>query len=87
MEDKPQAQTPTTLTGIELTKIPSSAVGVKAIASALSHISNEVGLIKGIGLLKNINQKNGFDCPGAPYQIQMQSEPFSLNIAKMVQKQ
>ena len=67
MEDKPQAQTPTTLTGIELTKIPSSAVGVKAIASALSHISNEVGLIKGIGLLKNINQKNGFDCPGCAW--------------------
>ena len=63
MEDQPQAQAPTTLTGIKLTQTPSSAVGVKAIASALSHISKEVGWRKGIGLLKNLNQKDGFDCP------------------------
>ena len=67
MEDQPQAQAPTTLTGIKLTQTPSSAVGVKAIASALSHISKEVGWRKGIGLLKNLNQKDGFDCPGCAW--------------------
>ena len=64
---KTNAQPPEKLTGIELQKIPESAVGVKAIASALSHISNEVGLNKGLGLLAKLNQKDGFDCPGCAW--------------------
>ena len=67
MEKKIHAQPPKTLTGIQLTEIPTSAVGVKAITSAMSHIKKEVGLVKGIVLLKNINQKDGFDCPGCAW--------------------
>ena len=67
MEKKIQAQPPTKLTGIQLAEIPTSAVGVKAITSAMSHIKKEVGLVKGIVLLKNLNQKNGFDCPGCAW--------------------
>ena len=67
MSKKTTAQPPEKLTGIELTKIPKSAVGAKAITSALSHVKNEVGLFKGIGLLANINQKYGFDCPGCAW--------------------
>ena len=67
MSKKTTAQPPEKLTGIELTEIPKSAVGVKAITSALSHVKNEVGLFKGIGLLANINQKYGFDCPGCAW--------------------
>ncbi|CAM1354949.1 FdhF/YdeP family oxidoreductase [Tenacibaculum halocynthiae] len=64
---KIHAQPPEELTGIKLTNIPSSAVGAKAIASALTHVNEEVGLIKGIGLLSKINQKDGFDCPGCAW--------------------
>ena len=53
---KRQAQPPEKLTGIQLKKIPESAVGVKAIKSALSHINREVGLGKGVGLLAKLNQ-------------------------------
>ncbi len=67
MIKKTSAQPPEKLTGIELKKIPTSAVGAKAIASALKHVKNEVGVIKGIGLLKNLNQKYGFDCPGCAW--------------------
>jgi molybdopterin-dependent oxidoreductase alpha subunit len=67
MATKIKAQPPEKLTGIQLTKIPRSAVGVKAITSALTHIKDEVGILKGIRLLKNINQKNGFDCPGCAW--------------------
>ena len=67
MEKKIQAQPPTKLTGIQLAEIPISAVGVKAITSAMSHIKKEVGLVKGIVLLKNLNQKNGYDCPGCAW--------------------
>ena len=67
MDDKINAQPPNKLTGIKFTEIPKSAVGVKAIKSALSHVKNEVGIVKGVQLLKNINQKNGFDCPGCAW--------------------
>ncbi|MAD98163.1 MAG: hypothetical protein CMB99_12630 [Flavobacteriaceae bacterium] len=61
------AQPPEEFTGIELTEVPKHSVGPTAIKSALSHISNEVGLFKGIGLLKNLNQTYGFDCPGCAW--------------------
>ncbi len=64
---KTHAQPPEKLTGIKLKEIPESAVGVKAIASALSHINKEVGMGKGIGLLAKLNQINGFDCPGCAW--------------------
>jgi molybdopterin-dependent oxidoreductase alpha subunit len=64
---KSHAQPPAKLTGIELKKIPESAVGVKAITLAISHINTEVGLGKGIGLLAKLNQKDGFDCPGCAW--------------------
>ncbi|MCI2229611.1 FdhF/YdeP family oxidoreductase [Polaribacter sp. MSW13] len=67
MSKKHHAQPPEKLTGIQLKEVPKSAVGIKAIKSALSHIKDEVGIIKGITLLKNINQKNGFDCPGCAW--------------------
>jgi molybdopterin-dependent oxidoreductase alpha subunit len=67
MAHKIKAQTPEKLTGIKLTKIPHSAVGIQAITSALTHIKDEVGIVKGIHLLKNINQKDGFDCPGCAW--------------------
>jgi len=67
MSKKTTAQPPEKLTGIQLTKVPKTSVGVKAIVSALTHIKNEVGIVKGIHLLKNINQKDGFDCPGCAW--------------------
>lgn len=67
MGKKTNAQNPEKFTGIELREIPKSSVGFKAIASSIKHIKNEVGLVKGIGLLKNLNQKYGFDCPGCAW--------------------
>ena len=67
MFKKTTAQPPEKLTGIQLTEVPKSSVGIKAIASALSHIKDEVGILKGIGLLKKVNQKDGFDCPGCAW--------------------
>ena len=67
MSKKINEQPPEKRTGIKLKKIPTSAVGTKAITSALKHIKKEVGVLKGIRLLKNINQKDGFDCPGCAW--------------------
>ena len=67
MSKKINAQSPEKLTGIQLKEIPTSAVGFKAIKSSIQVIASEVGLVKGIQLLKNINQKEGFDCPGCAW--------------------
>lgn len=67
MSKKSNAQNPEKFTGIVTSEIPKSAVGFKAISSALQHVKNEVGVIKGIGLLKNLNQTYGFDCPGCAW--------------------
>ncbi len=64
---KIHAQPPEKLTDIQLKEIPSSAVGLSAIKSAISHINKEVGLTKGVGLLAKLNQKDGFDCPGCAW--------------------
>ena len=48
MIKKTDAQPPEKFTGIELTDIPKSAVGVKAIKSSLNNVVGEVGLVKGI---------------------------------------
>ena len=66
---KIHAKPPEKLTGIQLTKIPESAVGVPAIQSAISHIRTEVGLQKGIGLLAKLNQTDGFDCSGCAWPV------------------
>ena len=67
MSKKKHSQPPEKLTGIQLIEIPTSAVGAKAIQSALTHIKDEVGISKGIGLLAKLNQKDGFDCPGCAW--------------------
>jgi molybdopterin-dependent oxidoreductase alpha subunit len=67
MIKKTIAQPPEKFTGIEETQIPHSAVGFKAIKSALIHIADEVGIVKGVGLLAKLNQKDGFDCPGCAW--------------------
>lgn len=67
MSKKTIAQPPEKFTGIKETQIPKSAVGFKAVKSALTFIKDEVGIIKGIGLLAKINQKDGFDCPGCAW--------------------
>lgn len=66
-KQKSQAQPPEKLTGIQLTDVPESSVGPKAIKSALAHMSKEVGLKDTLPLLARLNQMNGFDCPGCAW--------------------
>ena len=42
MSKMPNEQPPEKLTGIRLTEVPKTAVGVKAIVSALTHVKNEI---------------------------------------------
>ncbi|WP_438988662.1 FdhF/YdeP family oxidoreductase [Polaribacter sp.] len=67
MSEEINAQPPEKLTGIKLVKVPETSVGINAIKSALTQIKDEVGVVKGIKLLKNLNQYDGFDCPGCAW--------------------
>jgi len=76
MTKKAKELTSEKLTGIHLHENPKSAVGVKAISSALSHVKKEVGVGKGIQLLSKINQLDGFDCPGCAWPDPDQKRAF-----------
>lgn len=43
------------------------AAGIPALTSSIKHISEEMGVLKGISLLSKMNQKEGFDCPGCAW--------------------
>ena len=64
---KRSGQPPKEFTEISLSDPKEYAAGVPAIISSLKFIKDEVGVGKGIKLLKNMNQKGGFDCPGCAW--------------------
>jgi molybdopterin-dependent oxidoreductase alpha subunit len=51
----------------ELRAPPGGAGGLGAIAATLRHASAELGLVRGARLLLQVNQKDGFDCPGCAW--------------------
>jgi len=51
----------------KLTKPKIKAVGVPAITSTMYHLSEEIGLRKGLSLIAKMNQKGGFDCSGCAW--------------------
>lgn len=58
---------PSDYTGIKETPVKDAAVGLPAVSSALFHISEELGLWKGMKTLLKLNQKDGVDCPGCAW--------------------
>lgn len=58
---------PAEFTGLKEIPIKDAAVGLPAVTSALYHISEELGLWKGMKTLLKLNQKDGVDCPGCAW--------------------
>ncbi|MEE2744795.1 MAG: FdhF/YdeP family oxidoreductase [Bdellovibrionota bacterium] len=46
---------------------PKGAAGPKAVYSSGKHIFSKMGLSRGVKILKDVNQKKGFDCPGCAW--------------------
>jgi molybdopterin-dependent oxidoreductase alpha subunit len=44
-----------------------AGAGWGSIKSSLAHVQRELGMARGIGLLAQVNQKKGFDCPGCAW--------------------
>ena len=58
---------PNEFTGIKLTKPASYAAGLPAVKVAVQHALKEMGVVKSFRALNQMNQKEGFDCPGCAW--------------------
>ena len=59
---------PETLTGdLKVEKPYTEAAGAIAIVKSLEHIGNGTGLVRGLKILADVNQKDGFDCPSCAW--------------------
>ncbi|MEM7108406.1 MAG: FdhF/YdeP family oxidoreductase [Bacteroidota bacterium] len=61
------AQPPPKYTGLRLAEPKNVAGGLEAVVSATQHVISQVGLIEGTKAMLNINQFDGFDCPGCAW--------------------
>ncbi len=58
---------PEEFANLKLKPLKEKAVGMPAITSAIKHVSEELGILKGIKVLNKMNQKGGFDCSGCAW--------------------
>ncbi len=58
---------PVTLTGLKLGKVQEIAAGMPAVTSSFKHVKAEIGLFEGLKVLQQVNQRDGFDCPGCAW--------------------
>ncbi|MEW7290408.1 FdhF/YdeP family oxidoreductase [Aquimarina sp. 2304DJ70-9] len=58
---------PQEFTGIKLKEPAEYAAGIPAVKVALKHAFKEMGVVKSVRTLSQMNQKDGFDCPGCAW--------------------
>ena len=61
------AENPVRFTGIKLGPPKVVAAGIPAVVSSMRHILDEMNAFRGMKALLELNQKNGFDCPGCAW--------------------
>jgi hypothetical protein len=64
---QPSALTPEIHTGLKIGHRHQKAAGVAAIAKSMEHLARDSGLVRGNMILLQMNQKDGFDCPGCAW--------------------
>src|SRR5882724_983275 len=81
------ARTADALVGLHQREPERKATGIKAVVSSFHYVWGEAGLIRGTRPLLQINQKDGFDCPGCAWPESDARRPsfdFCENGAKAV---
>jgi molybdopterin-dependent oxidoreductase alpha subunit len=81
------AQPPEEFTGLKLTAIDKVAGGVPAIVATMKYAVGEMGLGRSLRTLAQVNQPDGFDCPGCAWPEPDHARPhieFCENGAKHV---
>ena len=66
-ENVPAAENPESESGLSIKKPREAAAGVEAVGIALSQVIREAGMVRGIGALNKLNQKDGFTCPSCAW--------------------
>ncbi|MEA2174931.1 MAG: hypothetical protein QOD00_2523, partial [Blastocatellia bacterium] len=61
------AQPPEEFTGIEVKPLSKAAGGVPAVLNTMKFAWREMGAVRGARTLLQLNQKDGFDCPGCAW--------------------
>ncbi|MCW3465649.1 FdhF/YdeP family oxidoreductase [Chitinophaga nivalis] len=61
------AENPVKFTGIKLSQPKTVAAGIPAVISSMRHILEEMNAFRGMKALLELNQKDGFDCPGCAW--------------------
>lgn len=61
------AENPERFTGLRLGEVKAVAAGIPAVVSSVRHVFAEMGLSRGVNALLQLNQKDGFDCPGCAW--------------------
>ena len=65
--DQALAQPPDDIASIEITPTSKVAGGVTAVIDSMKHAWREMGATRSFKTLRQINQKDGFDCPGCAW--------------------
>ncbi len=63
----PDAENPSTFTGIKRRAVPAKAGGLPAVWSALKFVFSAMDAPRGFKALAKLNQKDGHDCPGCAW--------------------
>ena len=67
LPDSASPTNPIETEGLQLDHPQVTAGGIPAITNALRHVIGEAGPVRGIKLLRDLNQFEGFDCPGCAW--------------------
>ncbi|SKA43305.1 oxidoreductase alpha (molybdopterin) subunit [Chitinophaga eiseniae] len=59
--------TPVKFTGLRLTKPATVAAGIPAVVSSMKHMLEAMNAFRAMKALLELNQKDGFDCPGCAW--------------------
>ena len=67
VDDRPRAQGPVEISDIEVGPISKVAGGLTAVVASIKHAWREMGARRSVTTLSQLNQKDGFDCPGCAW--------------------
>ena len=62
-----QAQPPLETGAIHVHHVKEAAAGMPAVVSSMRHAYREMGGLRGLKMLRQVNQTDGFDCPGCAW--------------------
>lgn len=81
-----EARVPVDDSNVRIKAYSGAAAGLGAVKSIAVHGLAEVGPIRSLQLLRKVNQKGGFDCPGCAWPDPLERTPFEFceNGAKAV---